>query len=58
MSGLLLLDQLAKDGAHKEISSLVSLIAALDDGPERRRALAKFAVIQARLDARGSGLGR
>jgi hypothetical protein len=44
--------------ARKEISSLVSLIAALDDGPERRRALAKLAFIQARLDARRSGLGR
>ncbi|HVP89371.1 MAG TPA: DnaJ family domain-containing protein [Casimicrobiaceae bacterium] len=44
--------------ARKEISSLVTLIGTLDEGPERRHALAKLAFIQARLDVRGSGLGR
>jgi hypothetical protein len=44
--------------ARKEISSLVTLIGTLEDGPERRRTLAKLAFIQARLDARGSGLRR
>ena len=44
--------------ARKEISSLVTLIGTLDEGPERRHALAKLAFIQARLDVRGSRLGR
>ena len=44
--------------ARKEMTSLVTLIGTLDDGPERRRALAKLAFLQARLDARCSGFGR
>jgi hypothetical protein len=44
--------------ARKEVSSLVTLIATLDDEPERRRALVKLAFIQARLDARSCGFVR
>jgi hypothetical protein len=40
--------------ARKEMTALATLIARLDDGPERRRALAKLAFLQARLDARRS----
>jgi hypothetical protein len=44
--------------ARKELASLVILIGTLEDGPERRRALAKLAFIQARLDSRRSGFTR
>jgi DnaJ homologue, subfamily C, member 28, conserved domain len=38
--------------ARKEMASLVTLIATLEHGAERRRALDKLAFIQARLEAR------
>jgi DnaJ-like protein len=41
--------------ARKEVSSLVTLIATLDDEPARRRALAKLAFIHARLEVRSCG---
>lgn len=38
--------------ARKEMASLAKLIATLEDNAERRRALAKLAFIQTRLEAR------
>ena len=38
--------------AHKELATLAALIAALKDGAERSSAVAKLALLQARLEAK------
>lgn len=43
---------------HKEAADLRKLIAAAADHPERKRAIAKLALLEARMEARGSRLGR
>jgi Domain of unknown function (DUF1992) len=44
--------------ARKEAAGLRQLIAATDDDAARRRALAKLALIETQLEARGSSLPR
>lgn len=44
--------------ARKEAADLRKLIAATADEPEKRRALAKLALLEARLEAQGSALPR
>jgi hypothetical protein len=41
--------------ARKEVADLRALIAATVDQPEKRRALAKLALLETRLEARGTG---
>jgi hypothetical protein len=42
--------------ARKEVAELRKLIAATVDQPQKRRALAKLALLETRLDARGTGV--
>jgi len=44
--------------ARKEVADLRALIAATVDQPEKRRALAKLALLETRLEARGTGVPR
>jgi hypothetical protein len=44
--------------ARKEAAGLRKLISAAADAPERRRALAKLALLETRLEARGGTLPR
>ena len=44
--------------ARKEAADLRKLIAATADDPEKRRALAKLALLETRLEARGGALPR
>jgi hypothetical protein len=44
--------------ALRERAELVALVARLDDEPQRRRALAKLALLGARLEARAAGISR
>jgi hypothetical protein len=44
--------------ARKEVADLRKLIAATVDPPEKRRALAKLALLETRLAARGTGVPR
>jgi hypothetical protein len=44
--------------ARKEVADLRKLIAATVDQPQKRRALAKLALLETRLEARGTGVTR
>jgi len=44
--------------ARREVATLVALLATLDDDAVRSRTLAKLALLEARLESRGSRCGR
>ena len=44
--------------ARRDVADLVALLATLDDDATRRRALAKLALLKARLEASGTGSRR
>jgi Domain of unknown function (DUF1992) len=44
--------------ARRDVADLVALLATLDDDATRRRAVAKLALLEARLEASGTGFRR
>ena len=44
--------------ARRDVAALVALLATLDDDATRRRAVAKLALLKARLEASGAGFRR